>query len=59
MNWLFNRAKEGSTWAGLGVILQGLGAVFPAHAIALHGLTVIAGGVAVMVKNKGAADDAR
>ena len=57
MNWLKNRMKEGSTWAGLGVIAQGLAAVFPLHAVALNGITMIAGGVAVMVKARGAADD--
>lgn len=43
------RAKEPSTWAGLGVIAGALGALFPAHAAALSALATAAGGVAMML----------
>lgn len=49
-----NRIKEGSTWAGLGAIFQALAFVFPAHALALNAATAAAGGVAVVLRDRGA-----
>lgn len=43
------RAKEPSTWAGLGVIAGALGALFPVHAAALTAIATAAGGVAMML----------
>jgi hypothetical protein len=51
-----SRLKEPSTWAGLAGIMQGLGAMFPAYAAVFHGLTMVAGGVAVMVREGGPGD---
>jgi hypothetical protein len=49
-----NRFKEPSTWAGLAAILQAMKLFFPAHAVAVDGLTAIAGGVAMVVRERGA-----
>ena len=49
------RIYEPSTWAGLGGIFQAVKFFFPAHSMVLDGLTAIAGGVAVMLPEKGGA----
>jgi len=47
------RIVEPSTWAGLAGILEALKLVFPAYAGAITGLQAIAGGVAVLAREKG------
>lgn len=49
-----NRFKQPSTWAGLAAILQALKALLPQHAMVIDALTVVAGGVAGVVNEKGA-----
>jgi hypothetical protein len=50
-----DRLKEGSTWAGLAGFLGAMASVFPAWAPHLAGLATIAGAVAGMIPDKGAA----
>lgn len=49
------RLKEASTWAGLAAILQALKVILPQHSLVLDGLTAVAGTVAAVVPEKGAA----
>jgi hypothetical protein len=44
-----NRLKQPSTWAGLAVLLQVLGGVFPQYAPILTHLTAAAGSAAVVM----------
>jgi hypothetical protein len=52
------RLKEASTWAGIAGILQALKAFVPQHSAVIDGLTVLAGTVAAIVPDKGAAVEA-
>lgn len=49
------RLNEPSTWAGLAAILQALKFFFPAHAIAVDGVTAVFGTVAVVMREQGGA----
>ena len=53
MSKLKKRLKEPSTWAGIAGILQAASFFFPAHAVALNGLTVVAGCVAAQLPEQG------
>lgn len=55
---LKKRLVEPSTWAGFAAILETFKMLFPAYAGAITGLQAIAGGVAVLVREKGGAVDA-
>lgn len=48
-----NRLQEPSTWAGLGVLLAQAGKLlFPEFGLIFDGLAAVAGGAAVVVKEK-------
>lgn len=47
------RFTEPSTWAGFGVLFQTLKAFLPQYAIYLDGASVIAGGLAGVIAEKG------
>lgn len=47
-----NRLKQPSTFAGMGLLFQMLGVVFPAYTPILQGLTAAAGGLAVILNEQ-------
>lgn len=49
------RAVEPSTWAGGAAILEGLKFVLPQYGALLQGLQVMAGGLAIAMREKGGA----
>lgn len=52
------RLTEPSTWAGLAACLEGVKFFLPQYAAVIVGVQAIAGGVAVMLREGGARDDA-
>lgn len=53
MDNIKNRISEPSTWAGFAGVLEGLKVVFPQYAGILMGVQAIAGGMAVLMREKG------
>ena len=53
MGTMKKRLREPSTWAGIAGILQAASFFFPAHALALNGLTAVAGCVAAQLPEQG------
>lgn len=50
-----NRFTQPSTWAGLGALLQVANAFFPQYSAIFHGLTALAGSLAVVINEPKAA----
>jgi len=50
-----NRIKQPSTWAGFGVLFQALKAVKPEYGPVFDGLSFLAGSLAGVLNEKGAA----
>ena len=48
-----NRLMEPSSWAGIAALFEGLKLVAPQYAALIAGLQVIAGGIAVVVRESG------
>lgn len=46
-----NRFTQGSTWAGIGVLLTVIGNYFPQYAMFFHAATAAAAGIAGAVNN--------
>lgn len=54
MGKIFGRLTEPSTWAGIAALLEALKLAAPAYAGLLVGAQAVAGGVAVMLRERGA-----
>lgn len=54
MGNILGRLTEPSTWAGIAALLEALKFAMPAYAGLLVGAQTVAGGVAVMLRERGA-----
>ena len=52
---MVKRLQEPSTWAGLAVLMETLKLLVPQYAALIVGLQAVAGGVAVVMRERGAA----
>ena len=50
MNWVAERLKEPSTWAGFGVVLGAVATAFPSVAYYAGGAAAVCGAIAGVVK---------